>query len=90
MGSLSAFCHFQSLVTVSLFTIMKICLLHRLKLPKHKNLWWQGGPSNYQKICSKERSVISSKQQKVVPKGAQCKFSAQKSFRRECRAYSEK
>ena len=62
---------------------MKIYLLHRLKLPKHKNLWWQGGPSNYQKICSKERSVISSKQQKVVRKGAQCKFSAQKSFLRE-------
>jgi hypothetical protein len=50
MGSLSAFCRFQSLVTVSLFTIMKIYLLHRLKLPKHKNLWWQGGPSNYQKF----------------------------------------
>ena len=90
MGSLSAFCRFQSLVTVSLFTIMKIYLLHRLKLPKHKNLWWQGGPSNYRKFCSKERSVISSKQQKVVPKGAQCKFFAQKSFRRECRAYSKK
>jgi len=42
------------------------------------------------KICSKERSTISLKQQKVVPKGAQCKFSAQKSFQRECRAYSEK
>jgi hypothetical protein len=55
---------FQSLVTVSFFTIMKIYLLHRLKVPKHKNLWWQGGPSNYQKFCSKERSVISSKQQK--------------------------
>jgi hypothetical protein len=27
---------------------------------------------------------------KVVPKGAQRKFSAQKSFQRECRAYSEK
>jgi hypothetical protein len=27
---------------------------------------------------------------KVVLKGAQCKFSAQKSFLRECRAYSEK
>jgi hypothetical protein len=49
MGSLSAFYRFQSLVAVSLFTIMKIYLLHRLKLPKHKNLWWQGGPSNYQK-----------------------------------------
>jgi hypothetical protein len=30
------------------------------------------------------------KLQKDVPKGAQCKFSAQKSFQRECRAYSEK
>ena len=90
MGGLSAFCRFQFFVTVSLFTIMKIYLLHRLKLPKHKNLWWQGGPSNYQKFCSKERRVISSKQQKVVPKGAQSKFFVQKSFRRECRAYSEK
>jgi hypothetical protein len=27
------------------------------------------------KIYSKERSAIFSKQQKVVPKGAQCKFS---------------
>jgi hypothetical protein len=35
------------------------------------------------KICSNERNAISSKQQKVVPKGAQCKFSAQKSFLRE-------
>jgi hypothetical protein len=50
MGGLSAFYHFQSLVTVSFFTIMKIYLLHSLKLPKHKNLWWQGGPSNYQKF----------------------------------------
>jgi hypothetical protein len=39
---------------------------------------------------SKERSVSFPKQQKVVPKGAQRKFSAQKSFQRECRAYSEK
>jgi hypothetical protein len=30
------------------------------------------------------------KLQKAVPKGAHCKFSAQKSFLRECRAYSEK
>ena len=29
---------------------MKIYLLHRLELPKHKNLWWHGEPSNYQKI----------------------------------------
>jgi hypothetical protein len=32
------------------------------------------------KSCSKERSVSLPKQQKVVPKGAQRKFSAQKSF----------
>ena len=32
----------------------------------------------------------TTKLQKDVPKGAQCKFSAQKSFLRECRAYSEK
>jgi hypothetical protein len=50
MGSLSAFYRFQSHVTVSLFTIMKIYLLYRLKLPKHKNFWGQEGPSNYQKI----------------------------------------
>jgi hypothetical protein len=43
-----SFIVFQSLVIVSLFTIMKIYLLHRLELPKHKNLWWHGGPSNYQ------------------------------------------
>jgi hypothetical protein len=42
------------------------------------------------KSRSKERSVSLSKQQKVVPKGAQRKFSAQKSFQRECKAYSEK
>jgi hypothetical protein len=46
----------------------------------------QTGP----KSRSKERSVSLPKQQKVVPKGAQRKFSAQKSFQRECRAYSEK
>jgi hypothetical protein len=32
----------------------------------------------------------TTKLQKAVPKGAQRKFSAQKSFLRECRAYSEK
>jgi hypothetical protein len=35
------------------------------------------------KICSKEYSEIFSKQQKVVPKGVQRKFFAQKSFLRE-------
>jgi tRNA A37 N6-isopentenylltransferase MiaA len=38
------------------------------------------------KSRSTERSVSFPKLQKVVPKGAQCKFSAQKSFQRECRA----
>jgi hypothetical protein len=37
------------------------------------------------KVVPKERSVSLPKLQKV-PKGAQCKFSAQKSFQRECRA----
>ncbi len=45
-----SFIIFQFLVTVSPFAIMKIYLLHRLELPKHKNLWWHGGPSNYQKF----------------------------------------
>jgi hypothetical protein len=35
----------------------------------------------------RERSVsFDEATKKVVPKGAQCKFSAQKSFQRECRA----
>ena len=54
MGSLSAFCRFQSLVTVSLFTIMKIYLLHRLELSKDKNLWWHEGPLNYQKFVLRD------------------------------------
>jgi hypothetical protein len=39
-----------------------------------------------QKVIPKERNVSLLKLQKVVLKGAQCKFSAQKSFQRECRA----
>jgi hypothetical protein len=42
------------------------------------------------KSHSKEHNVSPLKQQKVIPKGAQRKFSAQKSFQRECRAYNEK
>jgi hypothetical protein len=38
------------------------------------------------KSRSTERRVSLPKLQKVVPKGAQSKFSAQKSFQRECRA----
>jgi hypothetical protein len=39
-----------------------------------------------QKVVLKECSVSLPKLQKAVLKGAQCKFSAQKSFLRECRA----
>jgi hypothetical protein len=38
------------------------------------------------KVVPKERNISLPKLQKVVPKGAQCKFSARKSFQRECRA----
>jgi hypothetical protein len=84
------------------FAIVKIYLLHRLteskKSPKHKKSFLRERAA---KICitsiseatksrSTERSVSLPKLQKIVPKGAQCKFSAQKSFQRECRAYSEK
>ena len=59
MGSLSAFCRFQSLVTVSLFTIMKIYLLHRFtaseKLPKHESSVLRA--CDYRKSHSTERSV---------------------------------
>ena len=44
----------QSLVTVSLFIIMKIYLLHRLELPKLTNLWWHEGPLNYQKFVLRD------------------------------------
>jgi hypothetical protein len=39
-----------------------------------------------QKVVPKERNISLPKLQKVIPKGAQCKFSAQKSFQKECRA----
>ena len=83
---------------IFVFAIVKIYLLHRLteskKSPKHKKSFLreraakkyitsisEATPSH-----STERSVSLPKLQKVVPKGAQCKFSAQKSFQRECRA----
>jgi hypothetical protein len=50
MGSLSVFYRFSISCNSFAFTIMKIYLLHRLELPKHKNLWWHEGPSNYQKF----------------------------------------
>ena len=67
---------------------MKIYLLHRFtaseKLPKHESSVLRA--RDYRKSRSTERSVSCQKLQKVVPKGAQRKFSAQKSFLRECRA----
>jgi late competence protein required for DNA uptake (superfamily II DNA/RNA helicase) len=48
---------------------MKIYLLHRLELPKHKNLWWHGEPSNYQKL--------------VLRNAVQLLRSSKKSFLRE-------
>jgi hypothetical protein len=41
---------FQFLVTLSSFTIIKICPFHRLELSKHTNLWWHEGPLYYQKF----------------------------------------
>jgi hypothetical protein len=43
-----SFIVFRFLVTLSSITIMKICLFHRLDLPKHTNLWWHEGPLYYQ------------------------------------------
>jgi hypothetical protein len=45
-----SFIVFEFLVTLSSFTIIKICLFHRLELPKHTNLWWHEGPLYYQKF----------------------------------------
>jgi hypothetical protein len=72
---LTSFIAFQFLVIVSLFTVMKIYLLHRPKMSKHENLWLARRIFELSKICSKERSAIYSKQQKAVPKAVQCKFS---------------
>jgi hypothetical protein len=43
-----SFIVFRFLVTLSSITKMKICLFHRLDLPKHTNLWWHEGPLYYQ------------------------------------------
>jgi hypothetical protein len=43
-----SFIVFRFLVTLSSSTIIKICLFHRLDLPKHTNLWWHEGPLCYQ------------------------------------------
>jgi hypothetical protein len=80
------------------FAIVKIYLLHRpkesKKSSKHKKSFLRERAtkkyitsiSEATKSRSTERSVSLPKLQKVVPKGAQCKFSARKSFQRECRA----
>jgi hypothetical protein len=55
---------------------------HRVQREKKK----QGEPQKTSlRGCRARQSY-----KKAVPKGAQRKFSAQKSFQRECRAYSEK
>jgi hypothetical protein len=71
---------------------MKIYLLHRFtaseKLPKHESSVLRA--RDYRKKSFYGTQCKLPKLQKVVPKGAQCKLSAKKSFQRECRAYSEK
>jgi hypothetical protein len=43
-----SFIVFRFLITLSSITIIKICLFHRLDLPKHTNLWGHEGPLYYQ------------------------------------------
>jgi hypothetical protein len=54
MGSLSVFYRFSISCNSFAFCHKKIYLLHRLELPKHKNLWWHEGPLNYQKFVLKD------------------------------------
>jgi hypothetical protein len=69
---------------------VKIYLLHRIteykKSSRYKKSFLVTSIFEATKSRSTERSVSLPKLQKVVPKGAQCKFSAQNSFQRECRA----
>jgi predicted nucleotidyltransferase len=62
--------------------------VHHKNLRSYKKLFYgtQRKFAEATKNRSTERSVSLPKLQKVVLKGAQCKFSAQKSFQRECRA----
>ena len=69
MGSLSAFCRSQSLVTVSPFAI-----LHRLELPKHKNLWWHEGPLNYQKFVLRDTVQFIRSSKKSFLRGRSVSF----------------
>jgi hypothetical protein len=95
------FCCFQFLVVASLLSWYNKLSSQTHEVPKvgeaRKLFSRERGVHNYitsfaeaTKNRSKERSVSLPKQQKVVPKGAQHKFFAQKSFQRECSAYSEK
>jgi hypothetical protein len=80
------------------FAISEIYFLHRLTKSKkvaeaQKSFLMERAATNHitsiseaTKSRSTEHNVSLPKLQKVVPKGAQCKFSAQKSFQRECRA----
>jgi hypothetical protein len=57
---------FQFLVALSSFTIIKICLFHRLELPKHTSLWWHEGPLYYQKFVLTDTVQIVQKSEKSV------------------------
>jgi hypothetical protein len=76
-----SFIVFRFLVTLSSITIIKICLFHRLDLPKHTNLWWHEGslyyqtfvlmdivqiPRNSKKSFLRERSVSPLKLQRKI------------------------
>jgi hypothetical protein len=97
-----SFIVFRFLVTLSSFTIIKICLFHRLDLPKHTNLWWHEGPLYYQtfvltdtvqiprnskKSFLRERSVSFLKLQRKVSADSAESKKAKKLLRE---AYSEK
>ena len=49
-----SFIVFRFLVTLSSIIIIKICLFHRLDLPKHTDLWWHEGPLYYQKFVLRD------------------------------------
>jgi hypothetical protein len=76
-----SFIVFRFLVTLSSIAIIKICLFHRLDLPKHTNLWWHEGPlynqtfvltdivqipRNNKKSLLRERSVSFLKLQRKI------------------------
>jgi hypothetical protein len=85
-----SFIVFQFLVTVSLFVIMKIYLLHRRESPKHKNLWWHEGPLNYQKFVLRNTAHFIRSSKKSFLRERSVSFLLKSRSKRECRAYSEK